>query len=462
MKTVKTIFILLLCYFSVFSQQKIDLKEKGFIDIAIHQGSFQDYINIPADKIIKSNFGITSRNFESFVLVFKAWNLMGELVINPILYWELNRTYLSTDNHFVKYSTISKYPDLVKRYQSIMPNHIDIILNLELFPYDKVFAFKITNNDLGYSTSRSTKFPVFPTSPLKWRNVMSNYTYDIFSGFDSNPSDELELKKILAGTTGVSLYSIEMHVKWPDNEINEIADLYAKYESGKEKPPSEQVKEELAAEDLGSYTKNDEWSEAFEDELKDVETFSDKDKKIIGLKTPDRTVITFEMDKYYNIRKIDNTSFFELSYYDKNALLMRYAIVDKRGNVQKINGHSEFNRVSSNNDGNIILEIDLTEWKLITETTMELDLDDEKIYESFGQASDKIQNAFSTASNRAEVARIEAERKSEARSASGGEIRLYFDFSTKDRYYVTNILRLTTNEQLKTINSQEGYTIIIR
>ena len=198
-------------------------------------------------------------------MVYKAWNLIGELATNPVFYWELNKTSISSSSRVVHFSEISKYPDLVKRYQAIMPQYISIVLQLQLFPDGNLVTFKIKDTDLGYSTSRSISFPVAPGSPAKWSDAMNvQKTRKLYTDLD--PNDERELRKLLNETTGVSLpdgYNLRMDVKWPDDAINEIAILYDKYEKGiKEPSPLEEVKkktQETAA--LPKYTKPDFWGE---------------------------------------------------------------------------------------------------------------------------------------------------------------------------------------------------------
>src|SRR5690606_14431424 len=82
----------------------------------------------------------------------------------------VNKELLRGEKHAVSYQQISKYPDLVKRYEAIRPNSFRAILGLGLNPEDKYAGggyawFKVNDNDIILYGSEKSPY-TFPTAPM--------------------------------------------------------------------------------------------------------------------------------------------------------------------------------------------------------------------------------------------------------------------------------------------------------
>ncbi|HEY1199365.1 MAG TPA: hypothetical protein VGE79_00215, partial [Niastella sp.] len=203
-----------------------------------------------------------------------------------------------------------------------------------------------------------------------------------------------------------------------------------------------------AKKELDRYNGNDEWGTAFEDDLKDVETVNDYQKKIIALKSKNRTVTTFDTDKYSRIDALSGTPYFMLTAKDNTKY-----IVDKRGNKQSINGYQNFDRVSTNQKGEITADINLTKEQFIVEEGSLGLVNDNKFYSTSSDASQAVQAAIARKrrAEQEEWARLsEAEKKRQMNTLS---------FVASHRYYSIKIKRFVTSSQLQTLSTNEGYLI---
>lgn len=90
---------------------------------------------------------------------------MGDYTFNPSFYYEIDRTKLVGKTRTVYFGKISKYPDLAKRYKATRPSSVNFIVRAELFDGStyKTVLFKVTDNNLGYTESRSARNIQSPT-----------------------------------------------------------------------------------------------------------------------------------------------------------------------------------------------------------------------------------------------------------------------------------------------------------
>lgn len=382
------------------SAQDIALSRKGFVDVYYCYGKSDV---APAAKSFTMKFGDPDNqhyglpdrdalsNASAVVLRFRAWTILGELVTHPTLFWTINKQFLHGRKHRVEYGKISKYPDLVKRYEAIRPSTIRAIVGMGLNPQNTYAGgayawFKITDNDvLIYPSGKSPM--TFPTAPLNAGEGMIARSEEAPSGqwsFVSNFADFKPVEKPAeyclplrqatsagdhamirigegqARKNGTSRdQNIWLELKWPLDAIDNIHELYLQYENGAAPSPLEEADKELAAENTKAYNGPNEWSEAYEDDLKGVTAFGDRD--VSGLKANGRVIATFNNDEYSGIQSFSNNGkFFALNGRQSATQRWPQYIINKRGVKQTINGYSEFQSVQQQEDGNIAADVLLT------------------------------------------------------------------------------------------------------
>lgn len=249
----------------------VPLNKKGQLDIIAIKG-MPDYVSYQADRALHGHYPqFAYGNFKSFAVIYKGWNLIGEYAHSAGFFWELNPDQLFGKRTTVKFQDISKYPDLVKRYNAIAPVRVNMMLNVIVQTEDKQdhnIFLNVKDNDLVYFGSRSNQNYISPTSPPKWRNAIStdfiNYNDSRFT--DRDPSQETELKRIISSAVAIKLPSnqrqvVNLDVEWPDEAIDEIARLYEQYEKGQPPSPVKRVAAEaVKGARLSRRTTNDFWA----------------------------------------------------------------------------------------------------------------------------------------------------------------------------------------------------------
>lgn len=317
------------------------------IDVYIKWGD-ADYLDLSGKRVLPADKRVA--NLQSFVIGYKAWNLMGDYSYNPSFYYELNRTSLIGKGQAVYYDKISKYPDLARRYQAMRPSSVNLILTADLVMKDgaaKTVNFKISHNDLNYFESRSAKNLQFPVSPSngKWKSVFSTaaITGSIFT--DQDASDEKELRLLLKNFSDIRPCSVgcngavkvTLDIRWNDDAIDEIGRLYEKYEKENKKIDDElkAVKEaDKLVNPVTAYDKNDEMSAPFEEEAKSAEIF--KEDEIVGLRAKGKVV--FQSAEYYNAEPLNS----EKSLFKLNSRKGGWHLYNAKGKRLSVDGKDDF------------------------------------------------------------------------------------------------------------------------
>jgi hypothetical protein len=481
-------FALCLCFTALLSYtQNIKLKKKGNVDVAFVYNNPFDYFLYPRDRTFEmvvspdfnnkiDNIKQTLLNVSSMALRVRVWAVLGEIVIDPVFAYKLNMEFLHGNKHSVSFQEISKYPDLVKRYKAIRPTTVNAVVGMGLNPDDKfdygAYAFfNITNNDLLIGASEKTPVADVPSSSTWGSTVImvnsdENHRYWFRQPKDFQPGDAQKetLNKFMNAATHAASYAwikvqagtVREHraagntyikLEWPEGEIDAIQEKYLKYQRGEEKPPSKEAEEALAQKDLSSYNNGDEWGSAFEDDLKDLETVNDYQKKIIALKTKTRTIKTFDADKYSDIQSLKPAAFFVLNGRDNKQY-----VVDKRGNMQSIGGYNSFDRVYVSGTGEITAEIELSSAQPIGKAGFN-SINRSGFYGSHSEAAQVVKDAIERKQkqDREEWAKLTEEQKKREMNT--------VHFSTDVSYKSVKIKRFLTGSKLNIISSKEGYVI---
>lgn len=324
------------------------------IDVYIKWGN-ADYLDLSGKKVLSADKKAV--NLESFVVGYKAWNLMGDFVYNPSFYYEIDRTYLSGRTQNVYFDKISKYPDLAKRYKAMRPSSVNFVITVDLVTTDgksKTVNFKVTHNNLVYYESRSPKNFQVPTSPAngKWKYAFSSAPIIKSTFTDQDFSDEKELRQLLKDLQDVRPCSvacggaakISFDIKWPDDAIDEIGRLYEQYEKEGAKLDEElrTIKEaDRLVKPVAAYNKADEMAAPFEEEGKSAEVFDEG--KRVGLRAKGKVV--FESTNYVTAEPLKgSTSLFAFRLKGRDT---GYHLYNARGQQVSVDGHSTFLNMSA-------------------------------------------------------------------------------------------------------------------
>lgn len=325
------------------------------VDVYIKWGN-ADYLDLSEKKVLPASTAFTfgERNLQSFVVGYKAWNLLGDFVYNPSFYYEIDQTKLRGKTQTVEFDKISKYPDLAKRYQAMRPSSVNFVITADLITTDgksKTVYFKVSDNALGYTDSRSGRNVQSPISPAsgKWKHVFSVQPTVASSTFtDADYSDEKELKELLKNFRELSPCSVgcrggvrvSFDIKWPDDAIDEISRLYDQYEKENKKIDDElrAIKEaDKLVKPVAAYNKDDEMSAPFEEEAKSAEVFKEGDT--VGLRAKGKVVFT--SSAYSSAEPIDaEKKLFKFSSREGGLHLY-----DAKGKRLSVGGKSSFSSI---------------------------------------------------------------------------------------------------------------------
>lgn len=332
------IFSCLVCFIPAFAQSS----NVQMIDVYIKYGNVV-YLDLSGKNVALTDQKV--QNLESFVIGYRSWALVGEYVYNPSFYYSVNSSSLKGKQHWVNYQTISKYPDLAKRYKAIRPLSVNAKIPGVIKTQNGVSHlvwFKISNNDLVYFESRSSKNYKVPTSPLKWKDAISLMT-DSEIRFSANDyTDEEKLKEIWKNFKSFEVANIgfSLNVKWDEEAIDEIYNLYEKYEKENKKIDDElkNLKESDKKTDPSlAYNKNDEMALPVEIQPHSAEVF--KESKTVGLRAKGKVV--FSSEDYYGATALNekNTLF---AFSLKNG---GYHLLNTKGKPITIDGSTTFARI---------------------------------------------------------------------------------------------------------------------
>ena len=212
-------------------------RNTGMVDIILTSGGV-NYIDLSNKKTLPAYNGFSpkERNLASYAIRYRAWDLMGAFVYKTTFYYEL-QSVLQGRTRSVDFNEISKYADLVRRYQAIRPIKVSYVIKVNLETKGGTLTpvrFKVNDNDSVYFESRSAKSYANPIFPPTLKNAFSSYnSRNPFT--DSDTSDEKGLRQLLSNLVSVRPYEsdsaiVTLDIKWPDDAIDEIGSLYDQYE----------------------------------------------------------------------------------------------------------------------------------------------------------------------------------------------------------------------------------------
>jgi hypothetical protein len=275
-------------------------------------------------------------------------------------------------NKRINWYDLSKYPNLVKRFELIQPYKIGFEFTFhsgnksseDYYGFRKRYNIMEDLGSAGYAVDYTRKIPTWKVVHVRgkekknWGNpaILLGSWKEFCPLADKHKDKESRLLELFRmGRTIVISYKItEMH--WRVSDFVYIAKKFAAYESGKEKPSAfDEVEDGKKEEKAG-----DESWDGTDMVDTDVEPFTDNVSKTLGLKTKMRTVKAFSFDEYYSIYKLGNTNYFVLR--SKNN---KYLILNKGGQKQLVNGSDAFDGVSQNAAGEIIATTNLTSFSMV-------------------------------------------------------------------------------------------------
>jgi len=348
------------------SLSAVEIKD-GRIDIELAAGG-PDYVKVDQGKRISTGLGVADklhgmRNLKSFAIAYKAWQSVGEFCYSTSFVWELDPDHLVGRNPYgVNFAQIAKYPDLATRYRAIAPTSVSFTINATLWRLKDAVSrnafFKVTNNDLVYFGSRSPVNYTVPSSPFKWNQAFSlDKGSTRFTDRDSTTEDELRdwLKDAyrIEGRV-IAERSLDLTITWPDDAIDEIAALYKKYEKegADRKHEDAALLDPTKAPPIKPFGGGGIAALPYEDEGKDVEAFEDKKTGTLELKTPRKTIATFDSRRFSNLRRLEGTKSFVVLERDVGMRIM-----NARGKIQSVGGYDHFTAINRIDKDSIVIEI---------------------------------------------------------------------------------------------------------
>ena len=247
------------------------------------------------------------------VLSMDWWTLFGEPVENYNFQWTSTGKYHISEyggrlNMTVTRDMVSKYPDLLMRFDALKP--LDIKFKIywkhsnEAYKDRLHYTFSSSNRNQSVTTNVTTGLLFEPSgkNPLSVPGIRQekglefiDKMFDNYKHYDLN--DEVK-KTWLAEFNKANNIVIDAYyvteIRWPVGEMKAIAELYDKYEKGEVDPtPIQLIENDLKkSQSLATYNREDFWSDAYENDIKSLEIFLDNQKFIIGIKTNNK--ITYQ------------------------------------------------------------------------------------------------------------------------------------------------------------------------
>lgn len=361
-----SIFLFIICLFCVANLSA--QSEPKIIDVVFVHGN-PDYVNLAGKKTEPAKFSsFQSRNLQSFAIGYKAWGLMGELVYNPSFVYEIDSQKLIGKSRTVEFYKIQKYPDLAKRYKALRPTSVSFTITLELW-YSEISAltkektgkriskfvhFKVNDNDLAYSNSRSSYNQMSPTSPMKWKQAMSMDIKTSTRFTETDTSNDKDLQELLKNFEFVSSPqdNLQLDIKWDENAIDKIAEDYDRYEKEGKKIADEK-KELNTTSTVKKVDNNSDMSLPVDESPKTAESFDDKDR--VGLKANGK--IVFESTIHWSADKLGSLGDLYSFKIKKAPRFSNYIeVINATGKKLSVNGYSRFYAVEklANSDAYLV------------------------------------------------------------------------------------------------------------
>ncbi len=396
---------------------------------------------------------------EAAVLTMDWWTLFGEPVENYNFQWTSTRKYHISEyggrlNMTVTRDMVSKYPDLLMRFDAIKPLDIKFKIywkhNEEAYKKNLHYLFSSGNLNQSVTTNVNTGLLFEPSGkePLSVPGIRQgkglqfiDQKFDSYQHYDLNEEQKKswivefnKTNKIIIDQFFVS------DIKWPVGEMKAIAELYEQYENGEKKPsPMEIVNEEVRKnQNLAAYNNNDFWGDAYEDEFKPFEIKNDISGKSQNVISDNK--ITYSVDPSQYQLNYFSTSKRYITKWDtrKNT----YQIINSKGVVQSIDGYNIFEKIQGNEI--YIYQRDYRRVRLLAKLSGISGPGTSIDYESMNQAIDAL-NSWDDNYTRKEKENIKA----------GREIyRLSTYLSSRNSPYgVGSFKKYLLNENLKIVNS---------
>lgn len=238
-------------------------------------------------------------------LTFEWWTLLAEPVEIYHIKWQASDHFKFNGTTLYK-NQLTKYPDLLKRFDNLRPSHIDFQLKgsangdcisikggqyavtgksiytkhaggykkdgkvYQKYCVGESFVYQVEDVKLLPTKAGKVGNGIVPGSP-HWNDFLRWGLLDIsdYDKIDKKDNKAKELNKdFFKKTKSIEIESIEIiKLEWPEYELKAIMERFAKYEKGEEAPtPKEQVDSALTAmEGLNTYEEDDEWAQPVQD-----------------------------------------------------------------------------------------------------------------------------------------------------------------------------------------------------
>lgn len=290
------------------------------------------------------------------------WTLYGEPVENYNFQWITTGQYQiyvdGGSTTTVTRSMLSKYPDLVRRFDALKPLDIRFRIYWKLGSddyrsVDNMFSGGNRQNSVtteittGFliGTSRSSPLSVPGIRPGNGEQFISRM-YDGFQHYDIRSEAKRSWVNQFnrAGTIRIDGFSVT-GIRWPVSEMKAIADLYLQYERGDVDPsPSASIAAELRRyNNLSPYDRNDYWNDTFEDIRMDVEIFNVDWN--IGIRTNGRVTFQRSRNEISSLEQVPGSrNYFIMKYRERDPgkYFDKTVIIDHTGRPVPVNSKTEF------------------------------------------------------------------------------------------------------------------------
>jgi hypothetical protein len=398
-------------------------------------------------------------------LAIDWWALFGEPAEQYIFTWIANDYYTlsipsptggGANVKVVSKSSLSKYPDLLMRYEALKPTDV---------AFEIIWSFAVTDSDIFdqtgfsfltyYKTQNKFKTVVSPAGilvdpsgkiPLAVPGIRQGKGEEFLGLPKLFPKEKVkELMQLFAKSKRFYIEKVNItKINWPISEMKAIADKYEQYEKGETThSPTQIINEELRKnQNLTTYNNNDFWADAYEDEFTPFEI--QNDFKINKQVIRSGMIVTYSVDpNQYQLSLLSPKSRYIIKQNVKNNT---FQIINSKGVVQLIDGHSTFDFIS-NNSLYVYLK-DYRRIRLLAKLSGIMGPDHSLDYDSINKAIDAL-NGWDDNYTRKEKHNIKAGRE---------VYRLSTYLSSRDSPYgVGSFKKYTIADNLKIVSSNIIY-----
>lgn len=301
-------------------------------------------------------------NLKSATLRYRAWAtpVIRDLFSTAEFAWEMNEVVTgSTPRKTIAASKLEKYPSLLKRLQALRPRKVEALISVGLRSVrspnmpskeksrEETVYFRIAHGDLLIGPSRTMPVPAPPLWPSDWRTALS-MDPDVRTRFTATDRSSIDALRSLvldaeALTDVPGEQRVTLKIEWPLAEIDEIIELYEKYEREGKKIDDDfaALKPDFKPPAPPPYNKGGELAKPYEEEIKTAELFADKSQGV-GLRAKGKEVM--RSTAHYPGSKLGSDDrFFVFPLQGAGRLLQ---VFDARGKVVTLNGLDRFVHVA--------------------------------------------------------------------------------------------------------------------